>query len=97
VWIWHGKDIPEIDATLDRMEKLLPGKRKVLGLFMWDFGGKKRQPVSAMQEQCETGLKWLRQGRIEGIVFCGSWLCDRGLEAVDWTRQWIHKVGPQKL
>ncbi|HWB97463.1 MAG TPA: hypothetical protein VG672_12190 [Bryobacteraceae bacterium] len=97
VWIWHGKNVPEIGGTLDRMDKLLPKKRRVLGCFMWDFGAKKPMPIAAMEQQCETGLKLLRQGRIEGIIFCGSWLCDRGLETVDWTRRWIHKVGGEAL
>lgn len=97
VWIWNGKNVPEIGATLDRMDKLLPGKRRVLGCFMWDFGAKKPMPIPAMEQQCELGLKLLRQRRLEGIVFCGSWLCDRGLETVDWTRRWIHKVGDEKI
>lgn len=97
VWIWTGKDVPEIPATLDAFEKQLPHKRKVLGVFMWDFGGQKPQPISVMEQQCEMGLKFLKQKRIEGMVFCGSWLCDRGLETVGWTREWIHKVGNQKV
>lgn len=97
VWIWNGKDIPNIISTLDKFEKLLPNKRKVLGCFMWDFGGKKPQPVALMRQQCETGLRCLKEGRIDGIVFAASWLCDRGLEAVSWTRDWIHEVGTQRL
>ena len=97
VWIWTGKNIPNIPETLDTFEKQLPHKRKMLGVFMWDFGGQKPQPIPVMEQQCEMGLKCLTQKRIEGIVFCGSWLCDRGLETVAWTRQWIHKVGDQKV
>ena len=97
VWIWNGKNIPHITGTLDAFEKLLPHKRKVLGCFMWDFGGKKPQPIALMQQQCETSLQCLREGRIEGIVFAASWLCDRNLQAVGWTRDWIQRVGRQKL
>ena len=50
-----------------------------------------------MEQQCELGLEWLRAGRIEAMIFCGSWLCDRGLEPVAWTREWIQRVGSEKL
>jgi hypothetical protein len=50
-----------------------------------------------MAHQCGLGLKWLREGAIEGIVFLASCICDLGLEAVEWTRQWVREVGPQVL
>ena len=43
------------------------------------------------------GLEWLRQGRIEGMVFLASCICDMGLETVEWTRQWIAEVGDTPL
>jgi hypothetical protein len=50
-----------------------------------------------MQLQCERGLEWLRNGRIEGIMFIGNTVMDIDYEAVEWTRQWIQKVGETKL
>jgi len=56
---------------------------------MWD--------MAAMEQQCDFGLQALQRGRIEHMVFGASWLCDRHLPAVEWTREWIRKVGNQKL
>jgi hypothetical protein len=53
--------------------------------------------MELMKSQCETGLQLLKQGQIEAMVFCGSWLCDRGLETVSWTRHWIQEVGRERL
>jgi len=96
-WPWYGKEIQNLEDILAKTERLVPGKRKALGCFMWDFGGSKPLPVSAMQQQCEFGLKCLQSGRIEEMIFGASWLCDRDLETVEWTRRWIRKVGNQKL
>ena len=49
------------------------------------------------QEQCELGLEWLKQGRIDGMIFLASCICDLDLETVEWTRKWIQKVGDQEL
>jgi hypothetical protein len=50
-----------------------------------------------MQQQCQLGLEWLRTGRIEGMIFLASCICDLNLEAVEWTRKWIREVGDAKV
>jgi len=97
LWPWWGHEIPSLPETFAKVEALVPGMRKALGCFMWDFGDQKPLPVSAMEQQCGYGLEWLEKGRIEAMVFAASWLCDRDLDAVEWTRKWIRKVGNQKL
>ncbi len=96
-WTWYGKNLQDLAKNFETAQRLAPGKRMALGLYWWDFGDKKPLPLSAMEQQCELGLEWLRAGRIEAMIFCGSWLCDRGLEPVAWTREWIQRVGSEKL
>jgi hypothetical protein len=50
-----------------------------------------------MQRQCETGVRWLKEGRIEGLVFLGNTVMDLGFESVGWTRKWIQRVMHDKL
>lgn len=88
---WHAKDIEKLEQNFERVERLTPSCRKVLGYYMYDYGDKKPMPVSLMEKQCQLGLKWLREGKIEGIVFLTSCICDLKLEAVEWTRDWIQK------
>ncbi len=97
LWTGEPKDLANLEAYLRQAEKLAPNIRKMLGCYLVDFRQKKSIPVSAMQHQCETGLRWLRQGRIEGIIFLGNTVMDLGYEAVEWTRNWIQKVGESSL
>jgi hypothetical protein len=39
----------------------------------------------------------LREGKIEGMIFLASNICDLDLETVEWTRRWIADVGDQSL
>jgi hypothetical protein len=96
-WTWQGPEIENIPANLDKLSNLVPNARIGLGVYWWDFGGKKPLPMPLMKKQGELGLKYLRNGRIESMIFCGSWMCDRGVETVEWTRDWIGKVGDQKV
>ena len=97
MWTWKAEDLAKMDESFDRFERIVGPKRKVLGLYMWDYGTGKPMPVDAMEHQCETGLRWLREGRIDGMIFLASCICDLGLEAVEFSRKWIATKGAEKL
>ncbi len=96
-WTWEGKNLAQYEDNFRKVEKLSPKLRKVIGCFMWDFGGGKPMPISVMEKHCQMGLKMLHEGRIEGMIFFGSPICDLNLETVEWTRNWIREVGDQTL
>ena len=96
-WTWEAKDLPRLEENFARFEALAPKSRKVLGCYLLDYGSKKEMPVEAMRMQCELGRKWLREGRIEGMIFLASCVCDLGLPAVEWTRGWVAEVGGERM
>lgn len=97
LWTWKAADLKNLKSNFEKTEHLWPRTRKMLGCYMWDYGVGQPMPVSAMQAQCEQGLEWLRAGRIEGMIFLASCICDLNLEAVEWSRRWIQKVSNQKV
>jgi hypothetical protein len=97
LWTGGAADLANLETNLLKVEKLVPNKKIMLGCYVVDYSQKKSIPVSAMQHQCETGLRWLRERRIEGIIFLGNTTMDLDFEAVEWTRQWIERVGETRL
>lgn len=101
LWTWETAELANLEANLAKLEKLAPKSRKLLGCYTAEYDRNRTPwwtalPVPLMQQQCETGLRWLRQGRIDGIIIYGTAM-DLGWECVDWAREWIQKVGEQKL
>ena len=94
LWAWAAPEIDQFPEHLAKAEELFPKTRKVLGCYMWDYGRSRPMPVASMKKQCELGLEWLKTGRIEGMIFLASCICDLNLGTVEWTRQWIrdHKA-----
>ncbi len=82
---------------MTKCEQIAPDSRKLLGLYMYDYGLHVPMPLEAMQMQCETALRWLHAGRIEGMIFLASCICDMELQTVEWTREWIASVGDEML
>jgi hypothetical protein len=97
LWTWNAPDLKDLETNVAGLERLAPNTGKLLGLYMWDYGLRQPMPVDLMQRQCESGLRWLKDGRINGMIFLASCICDIGLEAVEWTRSWIARVGEEAL
>ncbi len=89
LWTWKSEDLQALPQHFETLRSLAPGKRLLLGCYLYDFGNNRPIPLDRMKAQTEQGFRWLREGKIEGIIFLGSNLCDLGLEAVEWTRGWI--------
>ncbi|MEM3693084.1 MAG: hypothetical protein QXI39_03580 [Candidatus Bathyarchaeia archaeon] len=96
-WTWHASDLSRLEENFERLEDLTPFSRKALGCYMWDYGDGRPMPVAFMRHQCQLGLRWLREDRIEAMIFLASCICDLGIEAVEWTRRWIQKVGEEEV
>jgi len=96
-WTGEARRLDTLQENFARVEKVAPKQAKVLGCYMWDYGGGRPMPLDAMKMQCQTGLRWLKDGRIQGMIFLASCICDVGLETVEWTRRWIAEVADQPL
>ena len=97
LWTGDPAELVNLEANLRKAEAAAPKARKMLGCYVVDYGRKEGTPVALMQRQCETGLRWLKERRIEGIIFLGNTTMDLGFPSVDWTREWIQKVGKTQL
>ena len=97
-WTWNAKDLNSLESNFLRLEEISPpGQRKLLGLYMWDFGASAPMPMDAMEHQCRLGLEWLKSGRVEGLIFLASCIADLELEAVEYARRLIDRVGEEPL
>jgi hypothetical protein len=92
-WTWKARDLRNLEDNFAAYQRIAPGKRTLLGIYMWDFGEKKPIPLELMEHQCRLGLKWLNQGKIEGLIFHCTPLCGLHLEAVEWAKNWIARHG----
>ncbi len=89
LWTWKATDLVNLEESFARFEDASLGVRKVLGCYMWDYGTRQPMPLGLFQHQYRLGVEWLRQGRIEGMIFLASCICDLELDTVEWLRREI--------
>ncbi len=98
LWTWRAPELANLETNFAKYEKLVPrSKKKLLGLYMWDFGNRRPMPLESMKMQCERALRWLHEGRIDGMIFLATNICDLKLETVEWARRWIVEHGDEPL
>ena len=94
MWVWHARDIPKIEPDLAYLEEHFPGKPIILGLYLHDYGGGREMPMDLLKQQYETALKLAHEKRIIGMIFL---TINNDVPALEWTADWIQKVGNQKI
>ena len=92
LWTWESKDLVHLEENFENFEKKFPKHKKLLGIYMFDFTTGKAVPNELMEHQCELGLRWLKEGRIDGMIFEANSLMGFGLPSELWLRDWIKKV-----
>jgi len=97
LWTWKGSDLDRLDENIERMAELTPGKRRLAGCYLWNYGERTELTRQQMESQLASYQHWLNEGVLEGVVFCSNCVADCGLEAAEITKRWIHEVGPQPL
>ena len=97
-WTWEADNLKNLENNFSHFEQLVPDTcSKILGCYMWDYGKKRPMPLAAMQKQNKLGLRWLQEGRIQGMIFLASCICDLDIDTVEWTKRWIAEVGDREL
>jgi hypothetical protein len=96
-WVWESSNLAHLDEDFRRFEARTPGCQRFLGCYVWDFGARAPMPLPRLQQQCEMGIRWLRDGRISGMIFLPSCHCDLELDTVEWLRGWIAGIGDHPI
>lgn len=94
LWVWHAREIVDLEKHVAWCESHFPGKPIVLGLYMYDYGENRPMPRDLMVRQCETARTLALAGRVQGVVFL---TINNDPHIVRLAADFIHKVGSEPL
>lgn len=86
LWVWHARDLVNLDTYVTRIEQMAPQKPIVLGLYLYDYGENRRMPHELLELQCATALGLLQSDRIRDVVFL---TINNDPGAVSFAAEWI--------
>jgi len=94
LWSWHARDTVGLERHVSRLENDFPNKPILLGVYLYDYGGKRRMPLYLLEKQCELARKLAHAGRVAGIVFL---TIHDDPEAIDWVAGWVKRIGNEEI
>ncbi len=92
LWTWKSTSLYKLPGRFEELKAKIPDKKIYLGIYLYDFYHYKPVPDDLMEFQCELGLQWLKEGRIEGMVFETNSVMGVRLPSELWVRDWIQRV-----
>jgi hypothetical protein len=95
---WNMKtqmEFAELEDDFAKVVSKTPGKRRMLGCYLWDYFNCVPLTIPEIQKQCESFYSWIKAGKADGVIFCSNCCVDLGGAAVDWVRDWIKEAGDE--
>ena len=89
LWTWHSGELPQLEERFEKIEKAFPRQKKLLGIYLYDFTQGQPVPADLMELQCGLGLRLMREGRLDGMIFEANSVMGVGLPSELWLREWL--------
>lgn len=97
LWAWYQENIDKIEEYIAKFFKLTEGKRKMLGIYTYDYGNRRPMEISRFKRQLEYYVELLKNGEIEGIIFCSGCIGDMDLETNKFLKEYIALHGDEEI
>lgn len=96
-WTWDSNELVNLEENFENACKMFPKQKKMLGVYLYDFRNYHPIPIDRMKHQCETGLKLMKEGKVDGMIFEANSVMGAGFEGDEWLRNWIMEVAETEV
>ena len=98
-WIWGCEKIVNLDKYLLRFFEVAKNKKKMLGVYLYDYLDDKTQPMDIVlfEKQLSKYFDLLKGNKIDGIIFCSNTIGDAPLETNKLLKEYIAKYGDEEI
>ena len=97
MWTWKESELNEFDEKYELFKKFTEGKKRMIGLYLYNFGERKKASGLKVLWQLERYTELMRAGEIDGIVLHTNTMADLDHEAYDVARSWMLLHGDDEI
>lgn len=97
LWFWNEEDIAHFDRHLADFIALTPGKQRLLGCYLYDFGGKKPVDPAGVLFQLDRAKTLILQNKLEGVILHTNVVADMGFAGVQAAKDWLAEHGDEPI
>ena len=71
LWTWKASELDQLDDNIGKLVEKTPGKRRLAGCYLWNYGEHKLMTPAQMESQLASYHRWLsptsRTGGVDGL------------------------------
>ena len=79
------------EENIKKAREVFPNQKILLGIYLFEFSTSTPTPIELMEHQCEIGLKYMKEGVLDGMIFECNAEMGVGMQSELWLREWIKK------
>lgn len=90
-WIWKQEHIDDLDAYLELFFDRFPNKRKMLGIYIWDYARLVPMEQERFIKQLDKYAALLLERKVEGLIVCSGCAGDANLETNRFLKRYLRE------
>lgn len=94
-WSWNSVELANAEANLNRIISMTPTKEHYAGCYLFNYGDNRLITPEEMTFQLDLYHRFMREGKIQGVIVCSNTVADCCTESVDIFRKWMDKHGSE--
>lgn len=91
LWTWEESYLDKFEERYKLYKEKTEGKKRMLGLYLYNFGEHKKATAKAVEWQLERYYELLLSGEIQGICFHTNTMADLDHDAYKVCCEWLEK------
>jgi len=92
-WFWSEPAIHEYHKYSKLFVDKTPGKRRLIGCYLYDFGRMRQASPELVRYQLDNNKKLMEQGEIEGVILHNNNFGGMGFSAYEEAKKWVDEHG----
>jgi hypothetical protein len=92
-WIWKSAEIQNMEAHLQKLFALTKDKPTMLGVYLWDYNGRREMDPKLFETQLSRYFDLLKDGKTDGVIVCSSTIGDADLETNRILKRYVQEQG----
>ena len=91
LWFWDEDEVMEsYDDCINVLFDIAPTQKKMLGCYLYDFGGEKSAKATVVLKQLNSAKELIKQNKIDGVILhTNAIITEDYIEAVDACKKWL--------
>ena len=96
-WFWSQPGAEEYETMIKRFIEKTPGKRRMIGCYLYDFGREKSCDPNLVVRELNRDTELIRQGVLEGIILHTNAVGGCGEPGYEAAKKWVKENGDNEI